>query len=105
MPLIVPILLVTLTQILGYIYLDKKGWGEWKWLLFVFFSVVYFFVIMPLYMPNYDEMEIKCAMPTLGVFLAILFIGVGGLVFIHLSYILSRFIWKKFVTPYKLDEK
>ncbi len=105
MPLIVPILLVTLLQIGGYIYLDQKGWGMWKWLLPIFFAFIYFFVVMPFYMPKYEEMEIKCGMPALGVFLAVLIIGVGGLIVIHLLYILIRFFLKKKSTLHKLDEK
>ncbi|MGS4346997.1 hypothetical protein ACKUSY_15705 [Myroides odoratus] len=105
MPLIVPILFVTVLQIGGYLYLDQKGWGRWKWVWPIFLAFTYFFVLMPFYMPKYEEMEIKCAMPALGVFLAILFFGLGGLIVIHLLYMLIRFLLKKNTTPNKPDEK
>lgn len=93
MLLLLPLVLITVIQVLSYVYLDQKGWNHWKLVLFLVFIPLYIFVVAPIYV-SYSipqkEGEIGCGMPALSLFLLVLLLGIGGLFFTHLLYWIFR---------------
>lgn len=88
---IVPILLITLLQILGYLYLDQKGWSHWKLSFPLLFIPLYIFVIGPIYVSYYyvplkENVEFGCGMPVFSMFIFFVVFGLSGLLLTHVLY-------------------
>jgi|GEM_PF-5273985 len=93
MLILLPLILITVIQVLGYVYLDQKGWNQWKLVLFLVFIPLYIFVVAPVYvsysMPQ-KEGELGCGMPALSLFLLVLLLGISALFVTHFFYWIFR---------------
>ena len=79
-----------------YYLSHKYNWEGGKFLTVVLIVLGYIFVFPKWFYPKFEEGEIVCGLPILGVVLGVWYIGLIGLICTHIFYaFVLRRIWRK----------
>ncbi|MEK6493352.1 hypothetical protein [Myroides odoratimimus] len=97
---LVTIILVLVVQILGYLIFYKKGGKQWRYVLFALVFFLFLIVLPSVFVsklyPIDEFSSSRCGMVDLGVYLFFWFIGIGGMLVIHLLFLaLNKFFYSK----------
>lgn len=87
---LVTIISVLVVQILGYLIFYKKGIKRWRYALFALVFFLFLIVFPSVFVSKLcpiDELSgSRCGMVDLGIYLFFWFIGIGGMLVIHLLF-------------------
>ena len=80
-------MILTLIQLAIYVLLDDRGIGLPKGLILTLLLVCYFFILPPMFYPEFRPGEVRCGNPALGITLVFWVFGGTAAVGAHTLYL------------------